>query len=112
MEDIERRAMDLIHSVMKERGLKHRRFHLEDTREDSFVLEATCRALELYDHIEEELQDFRRIHQQDLDALNRAITALIKISEPRVGGGQWAADVASQALDSLTCASLSGGRSD
>lgn len=41
--------------------------------------------------------------QSDRAALQRAITALIKITEPRVGGGQWAAKVAQEALDTMTC---------
>ena len=42
--------------------------------------------------------------EADRAALQRAITALIKISEPRVGGGQWAAKIAQEALDTMTCA--------
>lgn len=90
MTKIEEQAVDLIHDVMDERGLRHRRFHNEDTREDSFILEAMCRVLESA--------------EKDRAALQRAIDALIKISEPRVGGGRWAAAIALEALDTMTCA--------
>ena len=55
------------------------------------------------DLIEELIEDVERA-EDDRAALQRAITALIKISEPRVGGGQWAAKIAQEALDTMTCA--------
>ena len=41
--------------------------------------------------------------EADRAALQRAIDALMKISEPRVGGGQWAAEVATAVLNTMTC---------
>ena len=55
------------------------------------------------DLIEEMTEEIERA-EIDQAALQRAITALIKISEPRVGGGQWAAKIAQEALDTMTCA--------
>ena len=55
------------------------------------------------DELEEMLATQGRA-DDDRAALQRAIAALIKISEPRVGGGQWAAEVAKTALDTMTCA--------
>jgi len=55
------------------------------------------------DLIEEMTEEIERA-EIDQAALHRAITALIKISEPRVGGGQWAAKIAQEALDTMTCA--------
>lgn len=55
------------------------------------------------DEMEDMLEEIE--HADDNHAaLQRAIAALVKISEPRVGGGQWAAEVAKAALDSMTCA--------
>lgn len=62
---------------------------------------STCNAAA--DLIEEMIEEIERA-ETDQAALQRAITALIQISEPRVGGGQWAAKVAQKALDSMTCA--------
>lgn len=55
------------------------------------------------DLIEEIVEEIER-RDDDRAALQRAIAALIKISEPRVGGGQWAAEVAKTALGTMTCA--------
>lgn len=55
------------------------------------------------DALEQELADAMEGWERDRKALNRAITALIEISQPRVGGGQWAARVATEALNSMTC---------
>lgn len=55
------------------------------------------------DLIEEMIEEIERA-ETDQAALQRAITALIQISEPRVGGGQWAAKIAQEALDTMTCA--------
>lgn len=55
------------------------------------------------DLIEEMIEEIERC-EGDRAALQRAITALIQISEPRVGGGQWAAKVAQEVLDTMTCA--------
>lgn len=107
--EIERRAIELIHNVMDERGLKHRRFHDESVREDSFALEALCRALEIADEIDEDLQEARALHRRDFETLQICIEALIKISEPRVGGGRWAAAIANEALDKMTCAGEADG---
>lgn len=52
----------------------------------------------------EEMMDELQAVDGDRVALQRAIAALIKISEPRVGGGQWAAEVAKAALGTMTCA--------
>lgn len=52
----------------------------------------------------EDCDDLRAAWDSDKQALQVAITALIKISEPRVGGGRWAAAVANEALDRMTCA--------
>ncbi|MGI9141641.1 MAG: hypothetical protein ACR2IJ_00470 [Fluviibacter sp.] len=54
------------------------------------------------DEMEEMMEEIER-REDDQAALQRAITALIKISEPRVGGGQWAAKVAQEALGTMTC---------
>lgn len=63
--------------------------------------ESVCNAAA--DLIEEMIEEIERA-EADSAALQRAISALIKISEPRVGGGQWAAEVAQEALDTMTCA--------
>ena len=63
--------------------------------------EGVCNAAA--DLIEEMIEEIERA-EIDQAALQRAITALIKISEPRVGGGQWAADVANEVLNTMTCA--------
>ena len=62
--------------------------------------EGVCNAAA--DLIEEMVEEIER-DEADRAALQRAITALIKITEPRVGGGQWAAKVAQEALDTMTC---------
>ena len=59
---------------------------------------------DLVTDLENELRDAMAGWERDREALNRAVTALIKISEPGVGGGRWAAAVATEALNSLTCA--------
>lgn len=63
--------------------------------------EGVCNAAA--DLIEEMVEEVERA-EADRAALQRAIAALLKISEPRVGGGQWAAKIAQKALDSMTCA--------
>lgn len=63
--------------------------------------EGVCNAAA--DLIEEMIEEIERA-EMDQAALQRAITALIKIIEPRVGGGQWAAKIAQEALDTMTCA--------
>lgn len=63
--------------------------------------EGVCNAAA--DQIEEMMGEIER-GDDDRAALQRAIAALIKISEPRVGGGQWAAEVAKTALNTMTCA--------
>lgn len=63
--------------------------------------EGVCNAAA--DLIEEMTEEIERA-EIDQAALQRAITALIKISKPRVGGGQWAAKIAQEALDTMTCA--------
>lgn len=63
--------------------------------------EGVCNAAA--DLIEEMIEEIERA-EIDQAALQRAITALIQISEPRVGGGQWAAKVAEEALNTMTCA--------
>lgn len=62
--------------------------------------EGVCNAAA--DLIEEMIDEIERA-EMDQAALQRAITALIKISEPRVGGGEWAAKVAQEALATMTC---------
>lgn len=58
----------------------------------------------LLDDAEAALADAEAASEHERIALSVAINALMKISEPRVGGGQWAATVAREALDGLTCA--------
>lgn len=63
--------------------------------------EGVCNAAA--DLIEEMIEEIEHA-DEDRAALQRAISALIMISEPRVGGGQWAAKVAQEVLDTMTCA--------
>lgn len=63
--------------------------------------EGVCNAAA--DLIEEMIEEIEHA-DEDRAALQRAISALIMISEPRVGGGQWAAKVAQETLDTMTCA--------
>ena len=56
---------------------------------------------------DDDLMDERAAHNETRAALAICVDALMKISEPRVGGGRWAAAVASEALDKLTCAGVS-----
>ena len=58
----------------------------------------------LLDDAEAALSDMEAAAEHERIALSVAINALMKISQPRVGGGQWAADVATEALNGLTCA--------